>query len=53
MIVSRVKLARMLYELGLAQSVSDAKRLIEGGAVRLDGERITYPEFTLLVTEGE
>jgi tyrosyl-tRNA synthetase len=34
----RVWIARLLVELGLASSNADARRLVEGGGVRIDGE---------------
>ena len=36
-----IQLARLLSECGLAQSNSEARRLIGQGAVRVDGERVT------------
>lgn len=44
----RVWLPRLLADLGLAASHSDARRLIEGGGVRLDGKVVGDPgaEFT-------
>ena len=36
-------LPRLLTELGMAGSNSEARRLIEGGGVRLDGEPLTEP----------
>jgi tyrosyl-tRNA synthetase len=38
------KLARLLVETGLAPSMAEARRLIEQGAVRLDGERAARPD---------
>ena len=53
------KLANVLKEAGLAASASAAYRLIEQGAVRLDGERIEsrdvvlYPDSTHLLQAGK
>jgi tyrosyl-tRNA synthetase len=43
----KVWLPRLLAEAGLAASNSDARRLIEQGGVRLDGEPITDPDAEL------
>lgn len=48
----RVKLAKLIKEADLSPSVSEAKRLIKQGAVHLDGERITDPEFVIVVCEA-
>jgi tyrosyl-tRNA synthetase len=40
-----VKLAKLLADEDLAPSVSEARRLIEQGSVRVDGERITDAKF--------
>ena len=42
-----VWLPRLLAETGLAASNADAKRLVEGGGVRLDGESLTDPTAEL------
>lgn len=36
-----MKLAKLLFETRLAKSISEAKRLIEQGAVEIDGIKIT------------
>jgi tyrosyl-tRNA synthetase len=38
------KLPRLLVEVGLASSMAEARRLIEQGGVRVDGERVTRAE---------
>ena len=43
----RVWIVRLLVELGLASSNADARRLIEGGGVRLDGEVVADPTAEL------
>ena len=48
-----VWLPRLLATLGLAPSVSEARRLIAGGAVRLDGEPITDQQAEVPVEELE
>ena len=45
-------LPQLLQETGLARSRSEARRLIRGGGVRLDGERVTS-EDAELIPEGE
>ncbi|MGH2556880.1 MAG: tyrosine--tRNA ligase [Actinomycetota bacterium] len=47
--VERVWLARLLAELGLAKSNSDARRLIEQGGIRIDGQRVNDPELEVAV----
>ena len=42
-----VWLPRLLTSLGLASSNSEARRLIEGGGVRIDGQVLTDPEAEL------
>ncbi|MDQ4005506.1 MAG: tyrosine--tRNA ligase [Actinomycetota bacterium] len=43
----RVWLPRLMTEAGLASSNADARRLIEGGGVRLDGEPLSNPDDDL------
>jgi tyrosyl-tRNA synthetase len=45
----RVWLPRLMTEAGLASSNADARRLIEGGGVRLDGEPLVEPDHDLPV----
>ena len=45
-------LARVLVSAGLAESNSDARRLIQGGGVRLDGEVVRDPQATLAAAGG-
>jgi tyrosyl-tRNA synthetase len=47
----RVWLARLLAEFGLARSNSDARRLIEQGGIRIDGQRVTDPELEVAVAD--
>ncbi|HEX5951282.1 MAG TPA: tyrosine--tRNA ligase [Actinomycetota bacterium] len=49
----RVWVPRLLTSLGLATSLSEGRRLISGGAVRLDGEQVTEEEAELSVGELE
>ncbi len=44
-----VRLDRVLHDTGLATSNRDARRLIQGGGVRLNGERVEDPELALPV----
>ncbi|MDP8955502.1 MAG: tyrosine--tRNA ligase [Actinomycetota bacterium] len=43
----KVWLPRLLSELGLADSNSDARRLIEQGGLRIDGEQVADPSLEL------
>ncbi|MDP3182550.1 MAG: tyrosine--tRNA ligase [Desulfobaccales bacterium] len=45
----KVWLPRLLADSGLARSTSDALRLIDQGAVYLDGERVTNPQLEVPV----
>lgn len=45
------KLPRLLVETGLAPSMAEARRLIEQGGVRIDGERVTRVEADIDVTK--
>jgi tyrosyl-tRNA synthetase len=47
----KVWLPRLLAELGLAESNSDARRHIEQGGVRIDGEQVTDPSVELAERE--
>jgi tyrosyl-tRNA synthetase len=47
----RVYLPRLLVAVGLAESNSDARRLIEQGGVRLEGRPLTDPNDELPVSE--
>ena len=40
-------LAQLIVECGLAKSTSDARRLVQGNAVSIDGEKITDVKYTL------
>ena len=42
-----VRLDRLLHDAGLASSNRDARRLVQAGGVRLNGERIEDPELAL------
>ncbi|HYE14315.1 MAG TPA: tyrosine--tRNA ligase, partial [Pyrinomonadaceae bacterium] len=46
------KLPRLLVEAGLAPSMAEARRLIEQGGVRLDGERAARHEAEVEVAKG-
>ncbi len=48
----RVYLPRLLVELGFASSGSDARRLIEHGGVRINGEQTSVLEVTASSVEG-
>lgn len=42
-------LVHVIAKAGLSKSNSEARKLIEAGSVRIDGERVTDPEFELTV----
>jgi tyrosyl-tRNA synthetase len=44
------KLARLLVEAGLTPSMAEARRLIEQGGVRVEGERVSRPETAFEVS---
>ncbi len=48
-----VMVANLIASLGLASSNSEARRLIQGGAVELDGTRLSDPTVSLPVSELE
>lgn len=48
----RVWLPRLLVNTGLSSSTSEARRKIEEGAVRVNGERIDNPAAELPITDG-
>ncbi|PZC47096.1 MAG: tyrosyl-tRNA synthetase [Chloroflexi bacterium] len=43
-----VALAGLLTRAGVAESKSEVKRLIAGGSIQLDGERVTRPEISVV-----
>jgi tyrosyl-tRNA synthetase len=47
------KLARLLVEVGLAPSMAEARRLIEQGGVRVEGERITQTDTETVLASGQ
>jgi tyrosyl-tRNA synthetase len=47
-----VGLARLIATCGLAPSSSEARRLIQSGAVRVNRERLTDPFGSVRVTDG-
>lgn len=48
----RIAAAKLVHAAGMAPSVGEAKRLIEGGAVRLDGEKLSKPLEEVEVKDG-
>lgn len=46
------KVAALLVETGLAPSMAEARRLIEQGGVRLDGERVTHTNSETELADG-
>jgi tyrosyl-tRNA synthetase len=49
---SPIGLLRLLVEVGFAASNSEARRLVEGGGVSLDGTKLSDPKATITI-EGE
>jgi len=49
----RIWLPRLLVTAGMASSNSEARRLVEQGAVTLDGERITDPNAEIPIRDGQ
>jgi tyrosyl-tRNA synthetase len=45
-------LGRLLKEIGLAPSTSEARRLIEAGAVTIDGNRVMNPQDEIVAESG-
>ncbi len=48
--VGKWKIARLLVEVDLAPSMSEARRLVEQGGVRVEGEPVTKQDFEIEVT---
>lgn len=51
MILLESRLMTLVYRLGLARSMFDARQLIRHGHVTVNGERVTIPSYT--VTQGD
>ena len=47
-----INIVDLIFDAGFARSKSDARRLVQQGAVRLDGERVTDIETTVEPREG-
>ena len=43
----KVYLAKLLHDAGMAQSAGEARRLIDGGGVKVDGEQVAAREYNL------
>ncbi len=48
----KVWLPRLVHRSGLASSTSEARRKVEEGAVRVNGEKINDPSYEVAVTDG-
>ena len=48
----RLGLGRLLKEAGLVPSTSEARRLVEAGAVTIDGNRVTNPQDEIVAEPG-
>jgi len=44
-------IVNLIHEIGFAQSKSEARRLIEGGGVRIDGEKVQTIEESIKISE--
>lgn len=44
-----INVVELLSGMGLSSSKSDARRLIEGGAVKIDNEKVTDPEYIIVL----
>ena len=51
-IIGERKIVDLLIEIGFAKSKSDARRLIEGGGVKIDGDTISDPEKIISPKKG-
>jgi tyrosyl-tRNA synthetase len=49
----KIWIVELLVSLGLASSKGDARRLIDGGGVTIDGEKVTDPELELTAEQIE
>jgi tyrosyl-tRNA synthetase len=48
-----IQIARLLKQLGLVKSTSEAIRMVKQGAVRIDGERVSDPQLLLKKSEAQ
>ncbi len=48
----RVRIVKLLTESGLCESGGEAKRLIQGGGVTLDGEKVGSPDAEFEIADG-
>lgn len=48
----RVRIVKLLTESGLCESGGEAKRLIQGGGVTLDGEKVGSPDAEIEIADG-
>ncbi|MBW6514255.1 MAG: tyrosine--tRNA ligase [Candidatus Syntrophosphaera sp.] len=48
----RVRIVKLLTESGLCASGGEAKRLVQGGGVTLDGEKVSSPDLEIEVRDG-
>ncbi|HEX4922436.1 MAG TPA: tyrosine--tRNA ligase [Bdellovibrionales bacterium] len=51
--VPEIWICRLMADAQLAPSTSEAKRLIQGGAVELDGNKVTDPQLKLALKAGQ
>ena len=49
---SKIWIARLITQAGFAKSSSEARRLVQQGGVRLEGERITDPTLEIALRSG-
>ncbi len=51
--VGEIGMTKLMVEAGLAATNSEARRLIEGGAVERDGEKIADPQLKCVLASGD
>ena len=49
----RIWIAKLLVKAGMAASNSEARRLVQQGAVTIDGERVTDPGLNVIPKPGQ
>jgi len=49
----KIRISKLLLDSGLCASGGEAKRLIQGGGVTLDGEKVASPETEVEIADGQ
>jgi len=52
-VAAEIGICKLMVEVGLATTNSEARRLIEGGAVDRDGEKISDPQFKMALSAAQ